>query len=136
MSAWPRPGFVAMDLVDPFEVFVGPAYQEGAPGERCYAFQIDARHVNRRDVVHGGMLLTFADLALGAAAWDLTDRAPCVTLSMQTEFLKPARIGDIVEVRPRCLRRTRALLFLRGDFTVEGEAIFAAQSVWKLLGKD
>lgn len=136
MSAWPRPGYSEISLVDPFEVHVGPAYQQGAPGSRRFAFRVDERHVNRRGVVHGGMMLTFADLALGAAAWDLTDRAPCVTLGMQTQFLKPAHIGDIVEVQPQLLRRTRALLFLRGDFLVESEAVFTATSVWKLLGQD
>lgn len=136
MSAWPRPEFSAIDLVDPFEVHVGPAYQEGQPGSRRFAFRVDERHINRRGVLHGGMLLTFADLALGAAAWDMTDQAPCVTLGMQTQFLKPARMGDIVDVQPLLLRRTRALLFLRGDFVVENEPIFTATSVWKLLGQD
>jgi uncharacterized protein (TIGR00369 family) len=135
MSGWPRPDYVAIDLVDPFEIHVGPAYQHGPAGVRRFAFRIDERHVNRRGVVHGGMLLTFADMALGAAAWDFTDRAPCVTLGMQTQFLKSARIGNIVDVKPELLRRTRALLFIRGDFTVDGETIFTAASVWKLLGQ-
>jgi acyl-coenzyme A thioesterase PaaI-like protein len=136
MNAWPWPDLVEINLVDPFEVHVGPAWQRGPPGDRCFAFRVDERHVNRRRVLHGGMLLTFADLALGAAAWDATDRAPCVTLGMQTQFLKPAQIGDIVEVKPLLMRRTRALLFLRGDFKVEGDVIFTATSVWKLLGQD
>jgi uncharacterized protein (TIGR00369 family) len=136
MSAWPPPDYSEINLVDPFEVHVGPAWQHGEPGSRRFAFRVDERHVNRRGVVHGGMLLTFADMALGAAAWDLTDRAPCVTLGMQTQFLKPAHIGDIVEVQPQLLRRTRAMLFIRGDFLVESEAVFTATSVWKLLGQD
>jgi uncharacterized protein (TIGR00369 family) len=136
MSDWPPADFTAVDLVDPFEIHVGPAYQQGQPGERRFAFRVDHRHVNRRNVVHGGMLLTFADLALGAAAWDFTDRAPCVTLGMQTQFLKSAQIGDVIEVKPELMRRTRALLFIRGDFNVAGEAVFMASSVWKLLGQD
>lgn len=136
MSAWPRPGFVEVNLVDPFENHVGPAYQQGPPGNRIFAFRVEDHHANRRGVVHGGMLLTFADLALGAAASDAADRAPCVTLGMQTQFLKSAAIGEVVEVNPRLLRRTRALLFLRGDFMVEDQVIFTATSVWKLLGED
>jgi uncharacterized protein (TIGR00369 family) len=136
MSDWPRPDYAAIDLVDPFEVHVGPAYQQGVAGTRKFAFRVDERHVNRRGVLHGGMLLTFADMALGAAAWDVTDRAPCVTLGMQTQFLKPVRLGDIVDVQPQLMRRTRALLFLRGDFLVQTEAVFTATSVWKLLGQD
>jgi uncharacterized protein (TIGR00369 family) len=136
MSDWPSPGFTAVDLIDPFEIHVGPAYQQGEPGHRRFAFRVDDRHVNRRNVVHGGMLLTFADLALGAAAWDFTDRAPSVTLGMQTQFLKSAQIGDVIEVKPELMRRTRALIFIRGDFRVANDTVFIASSVWKLLGQD
>ncbi|MGD0192243.1 MAG: PaaI family thioesterase [Rhizomicrobium sp.] len=136
MSDWPRPGFTAIDLADPFEIHVGPAYQQGPSGERRFAFRVDDRHVNRRNVVHGGMLLTFADLALGAAAWDFADRAPSVTLGMQTQFLKSAQLGDVIEVKPQLMRKTRALLFIRGDFKVADDTVFVASSVWKQLGQD
>ncbi len=132
----PLPGYVETPLVDPFEIFVGPVFEKGEPGARHFIFRIDERHVNMRGVVHGGMLVTFADLALGAAVWDVTDRAPSVTLNMHSQFLKPARMGDIVEVTPVLSRRTRALIFMRGDFTVAGEPVFTAASVWKLLGQD
>ena len=136
MSDWPPPGFVETRLLDPFEIFVGPVFEEGAKGDRRFVLRVDERHVNRRGVLHGGMFMTFADLALGAAAWDAADGAPSVTLGMQTQFLKSARAGDVVAVKPQLVRRTRALIFLRGDFTVAGEIVFAASSVWKLLGQD
>jgi len=131
--ARPLTGFAPMALADPFEIHIGPVFEKGARGSRSFAIRIDERHVNRGGVLHGGMLATFADLALGAAVFDATDGAPSVTLAMQMQFLKSARAGDIVEVQPLLLRRTRAFLFMRGDFTVEDEAIFTAMSTWKLL---
>jgi uncharacterized protein (TIGR00369 family) len=128
-------GFVETKLIDPFEVFIGPVFEQGAPGEKTFALPIDARHVNARGVIHGGMLMTFADCALGQAVWDVTDRAPSVTLNMQGQFLKPAKAGDIVLVKPELIRRTKAFVFMRGDFKVGDEAVFAVTSVWKLLGK-
>jgi uncharacterized protein (TIGR00369 family) len=92
--------------------------------------------VNRRGVLHGGMFMTLADMTLGQAVWDLTDKTPCVTLNMQTHFLKPAAKGDVIQVTPELVRRTRALVFMRGDFKVRGETVFTASTVWKLLGKD
>jgi len=130
------PGYRETKLVDPFEIFMGPVYEKIENGERRFALVVDERHVNGRGILHGGMLMTFADCTLGAKAWDLTNNAACVTLNMQSQFLKPARAGDLVEVKPELVRRTRALLFLRGDFTVAGETIFTASSVWKLLGRD
>jgi uncharacterized protein (TIGR00369 family) len=134
MPAAPPPGFTQTRLVDPFELHVGPVFEQGEKGARRFAFQIDARHVNMRGVIHGGMLMTFADAALGQAAWDACDHAACVTLNMQSQFLAPAMEGDWIEVLPVLTRRTKSLIFLRGDFTVKGAPIFSVQSVWKILG--
>jgi uncharacterized protein (TIGR00369 family) len=129
-------GFSEIRLIDPFEIHVGPAYEQGEAGQRRYAFRVAVHHCNLRGVVHGGMLMTFADLALGQAVWDATDRAPSVTLNMQVQFLAPAREGDLVAVRPVLTRRTRGMVFMRGDFAVGNDVVMTAQSVWKLLGKD
>lgn len=131
----PPKGYTETRLIDPFEIHVGPVYEKGAKGKKRYALRVDSRHVNGRGVVHGGMYLTFADAALGQAVWDATDRAPSVTLNMQAQFLRGAAVGDLLEVEPEVVRKTRALLFIRGDFTVEGQTVFTVQSLWKLLGE-
>ena len=132
----PPAGFTQTDLVDPFEVHIGPVFERRESNGRKFLLIVDERHVNGRGVIHGGMLMTFADLAFGQAAWDATDRASVVTISMQSLFLKPARAGDRIEVTPELVRRTRSLMFLRGDFLVGEDVIYSATSVWKLLGQD
>jgi uncharacterized protein (TIGR00369 family) len=128
------PGYRETGLCDPFEIHLGPIYESGEKPNRVFALKIDERHVNRRQVMHGGMLMTFADATLGALAADLSGGAVAVTLNMQSQFLAPAPLGKIVEVKPELTRRTRSLLFIRGDFTVEGEIVMTASSVWKMLG--
>ena len=129
-------GYRETELSDPFEIHLGPVFETGEKGARRFALKIDERHVNMRGVLHGAMLMTFADLAMGQLAWDATDHAAVVTISMQSQFLKTARVGDLVEVQPEVARRTRSLLFLSGDFQVAGETIFTAASLWKVLGQD
>ena len=136
MTTVPPVGFTRTELVDPFEIHIGPVFEQGIKGARRFAFVIDERHINMRGVIHGGMLMTFADAALGQAAWDACDHANCVTMTMQMQFLAPAKLGDLVEVTPVLTRRTRALMFFRGDFMVRGETIFSVASVWKILGQD
>jgi uncharacterized protein (TIGR00369 family) len=131
----PPDGYRETVLVDPFERYVGPVYERAEPPHRTFALLVDKRHVNMRGIIHGGMLMSFADAAIGQAMWDHTDHAPSVTLNMQTQFLKPAKAGDLLEVTPELIRKTRSLVFLRGDFTVAGETMFAVTSVWKLLGR-
>jgi uncharacterized protein (TIGR00369 family) len=132
----PPAGFSQTDLVDPFEVHIGPVFERRESNGRKFLLIVDERHVNGRGVIHGGMLMTFADLTFGQAAWDVTDRASVVTISLQSQFLKPARAGDRIEVTPELVRRTRSLMFLRGDFLVGDDVIYSATSVWKLLGQD
>ncbi len=130
------PGFLEMRLVDPFEIHVGPFYAIGEKGAKRFGLRVDKRHVNMNGVVHGGLLMTFADAAMGQSAWDACDHAACVTLNMQSQFLSPAREGDWIEVAPVLTRKTRSLIFLRGDFTVDGAAVYSVSSVWKILGRD
>lgn len=131
----PPPGYTQTHLVDPFEIHVGPIFERIENGARHFLLIADERHVNGRGVVHGGMLMTFADLALGGAVWDAIGNVAVVTVGMQSQFLKSARAGDHIEVTPELVRRTRSLVFMRGDFTVRGEVIYSATSVWKLLGQ-
>lgn len=156
-GSYPRPGVVAppparqiappdgyheVALMDPFEAFVGPFFEkrnrsEGAgfdgKGELWAAFYIDERHVNGSGICHGGMLMTFADATLGTIAWNANNRAPCVTLSMQTNFIRAGKSGDLVEVRPELVRKTPTVLFVQGTFLVSGEPLFSASSIWRLL---
>lgn len=129
------PGYRETKLADPFEIFLGPIHENGEPPERRFALLIDSRHVNRRQVMHGGMMMTYADATLGALAADQSDGVMSVTLNMQSQFLAPAKLGRIIEVKPELTRRTRSMLFIRGDFTVDGEIVMTASSVWKLLGQ-
>ncbi|HSM97262.1 MAG TPA: PaaI family thioesterase [Rhizomicrobium sp.] len=129
-------GYRATRLIDPFENFVGPLYEIGEKLARRYAFVVDERHVNMRGVIHGGMLMTLADMTMGQAAWDACDHADVVTLNMQSQFIRGARLGEIVEVQPVLTRRTRSIIFLRGDFMVGDEIIFSCASLWKILGQD
>ena len=130
------PGFKETHLVDPFERHIGPIFESGEKGAKRFGIRIDKRHLNMNGVVHGGLLMTFADATLGQAAWDACDHANVVTLNMQSQFLGPAKEGDWIEVAPVLTRRTRALLFFRGDFTVGGQPVYSVSSVWKILGAD
>ena len=135
-------GFTAQHLGDPFEAWVGPFFlrqpnpldtgNEGAPLE--VAFQIDDRHVNANGVCHGGMFLTFADATLGIVPWTIAN-APAVTLSLQSQFLRPGHAGDWVITRPRLIRKTPSIIFIESTFEIEGEIVFTTTSLWKVIGK-
>lgn len=127
-------GYDTAMLYDPFEIFVGPIFDQRKRGSYKFAFRVDERHVNLGGICHGGMLMTFADSSLGFTAGSTIQSMNYVTVSMQANFLKPAQLGDLVEVAPQITRTTRELVFVRGDFRVGEELVMTAASLWKILG--
>lgn len=128
-------GWQAVDLHDPFEAHMGPLFERmDEAGTGIFGFIADERHVNAEGAVHEGMMLTFADAFLGGAAHRGAGKS-CVTLSMQGSFLSPARLGDLIECRTRLERKTRAIIFVSGRFSVGDEDVMTVTSLWKVLGE-
>ncbi|MEP0709015.1 PaaI family thioesterase [Parvibaculum sp.] len=128
-------GWRSSALHDPFEAHVGPLFERGEDGERLFAFIVDERHVGEDGTVHEGMMLTFADAFLGSAAHRGADGKTCVTLSLQASFLKGAKPGDLVVCHPKLERKTRAIIFVSGRFSVGDEDVMTATSLWKVIGE-
>ena len=117
-----------------YPALIGPflARREG-DGWR-YGFVAEQRHLNKGGVVHGGMLVSFADDALGATVWQAVGRRPVTTVQLNTQFIAPVRAGDLVELRAEVLRSTRTVVFIRGALEVRGRTVVHADGVWKILG--
>ena len=121
---------------DGYPALIGPFwYKRDADGRGFrYAFPAEARHLNMGGVVHGGMLMSFADDTLGMTVWEAAGRKPCTTVQMSTQFVSPVKLGEFVEGRAEVLRTTRSVVFVRGLVTVGERTIVHADGVWKILG--
>lgn len=132
----PPTGFAAQDLHDPFEALMGPLFERiEADGSRVSAFIADERHLHADGHVHEGMMMTFADAFLGGAAWRGSGGRPCVTMSLQASFLADVPRGATIECRTKVEKQTRSVMFVSGSFTVAGEQVMTATSLWKVLGE-
>jgi len=120
-------------ITNDFPHFVGPILERLEEGRRIFAFMADARHVNDRGVVHGGMLMTFADQAFGEVVLDSVDRRLCATVQLNTHFIAAVQVGDLVEARGEIVRATRSLVFMRGFLTVGERTVAAIDGIWKVL---
>lgn len=116
-----------------FVALVGPLWTRRDGEGDSYGFLAEERHLNRGGVVHGGMLMTFADQSLGMAAWAANGDRPQVTVQLETQFISSVRDGEFVEARCRVLRQTNSLLFMRGDLTVGDRLVAACSGVWKMM---
>jgi uncharacterized protein (TIGR00369 family) len=102
------------------------------PGEACeVAFDAADFLFNPQGTLHGGVLATALDIAMG----HLLNRqagGPGTTLEMKVQYLAPVRGGRVV-CRGEALRRG-GTWFLRAEARdAEGTLVAFATSTWKLL---
>lgn len=133
----PPPGFEIIRGDVGFTDFVGPMYvRKPRDGQTlAWGFRADSRHVNRGGVVHGGMLVTFADHSLGALVFFAAGKKPCSTVDLSCSFVAPAREGDWIECRGEIVRRTSSLIFMHGRVYCEGRTLLDAKGIWKILDR-
>lgn len=121
-----------LDPDDGFVGHVGGLWRRVVDGQTQFAFIARDFHANRNGVVHGGMLMTFADRALGHTARHATGAERGATISLTHQFLAPVRIGDLVEMTPHVTRQTARMAFLTGTAHVGDAPVVSAQGVWRV----
>jgi len=95
-------------------------------GGRC-VFELDAgpQHLNPHGVVHGGVLYTLVDYAMGGA---LTSRLGagerCSTIEIKINYVAPANGGRIV-ADARVVERTRRISVLEARVNADDGALLA-----------
>ena len=115
---------------------VGPLWQRVVDGEHEYAIEAQDKHHNRRGLVQGGLLMTFADRSCGMTARYVSGRPTLATVQMDTHFVDSGKIGDILISKPRVVRATRSLIFLTTEVTANERCIAMASGVFKILKDD
>ena len=118
-----------------FVSLVGPFWMKKTGEGYRYGFIAEPKHHNRRGVVQGGMIMTFADRSLGMTAWYANGKIPQATVHLDVHFIDAVQIGEFVEAKCRVVRRTRSLIFMSGEITVGERVVATANGVWKTLGK-
>lgn len=120
---------------DGFIGLVGPFWARRSGDSYLYAFKAEDKHHNRRGIVQGGMLMTFADRAMGMTCWYANERQLQATVHLDVHFVDAVQIGEFVEAKCRIVRRTRSLIFMAADLVVGTRIVATANGVWKTLGQ-
>ena len=94
-------------------------------GEARVGLTLSDDHLNPYGVVHGGVVYSLADTAMGAAL--VTRLAPgerCTTLEIKINYLAPVTAGDLT-VDARLLQRTRRVGVLEARVRGAGDTLVA-----------
>ncbi len=113
-----------------FNAYVGPfLYKDGH-----LVLTLRDEHMNGADMVHGGLLMAFADAALGKAVSEATQGAPCATMTLNSDFLAAGKRGAPLEARAEITRTTRSIVFATGRVYQGDKTLLTATGIWKILG--
>jgi uncharacterized protein (TIGR00369 family) len=118
-----------------FIQLIGPMWQREIDGELEFALLTEDKHHNRRGLVQGGVLMTFADRTCGITARHVMGKQTMAmaTVQLDVHFVESGKIGEILISRPRVVRATRSLVFVSTEVTVGKRCIAMANGVFKIL---
>jgi acyl-coenzyme A thioesterase PaaI-like protein len=116
-----------------FMQLIGPLWQRLVNGKNEFALITEDKHHNRRGLVQGGVLMTFADRTCGIAARFVSGKPMLATVQLDVHFVEAGKIGEILVSKPRVIRSTRSLIFTTTEVTVDKRCIAMANGVFKIL---
>lgn len=114
---------------------VGPSFGKVIDG-KVTAGLLAQEHLGNDNlgIVHGGAIMTFADIALGLGIAHANGQASnFVTAQMQVYFTAAGNVGEFITCQPEVIRKTSSLVFLRGLIVAGDKVIASADGMFKLL---
>jgi acyl-coenzyme A thioesterase PaaI-like protein len=116
---------------------LGLPWARRVDGQWHYGLLTEEDHGNPHGVVHGGVLMAFADHGLSLLAWEAAGRAACTTIQLNTHFLDAANPGEFIELRGEITRRSLGLVFVRGIIAARDDGavrdVGAVDGIWRVL---
>jgi acyl-coenzyme A thioesterase PaaI-like protein len=111
---------------------IGPLYRRSA--DRALGFQVQPQHTNGMLNAHGGMLMSFADMAWGHI---VSVETSCfwVTIRLTCDFLSSARLGEWIEGNSELMSREGDLFVVRGKVWSGERTLMTGAGVFKALSK-
>jgi uncharacterized protein (TIGR00369 family) len=98
-----------------FYRWAGIELVDASPGHAEVSFEAGPEHVNLQGLIHGGLLATLADTAMGLAVRTVLEAGRRhVTVQLSMEFLAPGKQGRII-ARGRTVKVGRQLGFAEAD---------------------
>ena len=123
-------GWKTYDTHGTFDQVVGPFYFRPDPdGRMRCAFRAQAKHMNMGGRMHGGCLMTFADIALFQIAYQEMEGASGVTVQLDSTFIDAVHEGDLVEATGEVVRAGKSLIFARGQIQVGDRTVMTFSGV-------
>ena len=129
-------GFEPLFRTSPVLDLIGPLYGRGKGADLVVGLRVEPKHCNARGTIHGGILATLADVAIGyAIAFSSDPPIGAVTAHLSLDYAGTAKIGDWIESRVDIHKRGTRLAFGNCYLCVGEERIARASAVFLVAGQ-
>ncbi|MEO0607100.1 MAG: PaaI family thioesterase [Pseudomonadota bacterium] len=128
------PGFEPLPWHRGFGRQVGPLFEKRDAQGLTRGFRVGEHHTNGMMNAHGGMLMTFADLAWGGAV-ERDDETWWVTIRLVCDFLSGAKHGAWVEGRGTVLSVIDSLYTVEGRIWTGDKTVLTGTGIFKIIEK-
>jgi len=127
-------GFAPIFRTSPFLETIGPLYSAGSGAKLVVGLRVQEKHTNARGTLHGGVLASIADIALGYGLATSTEPpTSMVTANLSVDFAGSAQLGDWIETSLDIQKLGSRMAFASVYFTLRGERIARASGVFLVL---
>ena len=129
-------GFTLCNQSEGFSSYIGPFYEKHTEQQIVRALPIRDCHLNPEGVVHGGVLLAFADFVMYRAIGDVVGhQIKFATINLNSQFLAAVKPGDLLCGHGRIVRQSRSVIFADCELYTSQRTVMTASGIWKVLGQ-
>jgi len=105
----------------PLRTFLDFTIDDGIGGEAVAALDVSDRHLNPNGVVHGGVVFTLVDTAMGRATMSVLEEGRiCASIEVAVRYVRSITGGRLVATAS-VLQAGRRIVHLEGRVTVDGD---------------
>lgn len=116
-------------VTDPWE----PLYARRDGETFSLGLRIGHIHCNARGLLHGGVISSLADNAMGIACVTQMEDVSALTVSLSVDFLSVGRIDQWLEVRAVPVKLGRTLAFADARIEADGGVIAKAAATFRII---
>lgn len=128
-------GFILLLRPSPFLQMLGPLYIKGEGATATIGLRIEEKHINAGSIAHGGVLASFADMALGyALVFSTNPPRRLVTMNLNVDYIGKAQVGDLLEARVEIHKKQGRTAFASAYLFI-GETLITRASGIFLMGE-
>jgi uncharacterized protein (TIGR00369 family) len=127
-----EPHFRKSPFTDPWE----PLYSRKSEKSVSMGLRLARAHTNARGLIHGGLIASLADNAMGYSCAQATDwKTSFVTVSLSVDYVGSAGIGQWLAVDCEVIRTGNTLCFAQCLLSADDAVIARASGTFRVVPK-